>query len=239
MSRWRLCGHDGAEGRAVALDGARILAEERGRSAEAALAALGAASGPVLCVGGGAQERLPAPVLPAAGLTLPPLVQHAPPDRIDGWARLLLVGLTEAQPDWDGVACLLMPEVVHWVHLSAREAVSCQSFLTPRLVAALDGAPTADAGALADSLSRPERLAAHLRAAEMRGEPAAITGHLLGAELAAARPYWLGQSLALIGEGAALAGRAAALEAQAVPVRCHAPGTLLAPAVAALARLTG
>jgi 2-dehydro-3-deoxygalactonokinase len=239
MSLWRLCGHDGAEGRAMALDGARILTQAVGSSAEAALAALGDANGPVLNIGEGAETPLPAPVLPEAGTGLPPLGQKTPPDRIDGWARLLLIGLTEAQPDWDGVACLTMPDLVHWVHLSAREAVSCQSFLTPRLVTALGGTPEADAEALTDSLSRPERLAAHLRAAEIRGAPAALTGHLLGAELAAARPYWLGQSVALIGAGAALAGRAAALEAQAVPITCHAPDALLAPALAALARLTG
>ncbi|MBC7165354.1 MAG: 2-dehydro-3-deoxygalactonokinase [Roseovarius sp.] len=238
MSRWRLCGHDGRGGRALALDGARVLAEARGIGADEALAALGDATGPVLRVGEGVAAPLPAPLLPeTTGQTLPGLSQAAPPDVLDGWTRLLLIGLSEAHPDWDGVACVLTPTLSHWVHLSAREAVSCLSFLTPRLVAALGGAEAADADALADSLSRPERLAAHLRAAEVAGRPAALTGHLLGAELAAARPYWLGQSVALIAPAGGASGRAAALEAQGVPVACHAPGTLIAPAVAALARL--
>ena len=45
MSRWRLCGHDGTEGRALALDGARIMDQARGATADAALAALGDAPG--------------------------------------------------------------------------------------------------------------------------------------------------------------------------------------------------
>lgn len=236
MSRWRLCGHDGQGGRALALDGLQVAAEARGATPDAALAALAETSGPVLRVGEGAAAPLPAPLLPERGLALPDLVQKTPPDRIDGWTRLLLLGLTEARPHWDGVACVLAPKTAQWVHLSAGEAVSCLGFLTPRLVAALGGAEEIDAAALADSLSRPERLAAHLRAAEVAGRPAAVTGHLLGAELAAARPYWLGQSLALVAPAGAASGRAAALKAQGVPVTCHDPEALLPPALAALAR---
>jgi hypothetical protein len=231
MSRWRLCFHDGNAGRALALDGARILDETRADSADAALAAL-AASGPVLRVGDGAAAALPAALLPERiGSGLPGLTQDNPPDCLDGWVRLLLIGLG----DHDGIACVMTPALAHWVHLSAGEAVSCQSFLTPRLAAALGAAPEADAQALADTLSRPERLAAHLRAAEVRGAPAALTGHLLGAELAAARPYWLGQSVALVGDETATAARATALGAQGVPVARHTPDSLLAQAVAALA----
>lgn len=232
MSRWRLCGHDGTEGRALALDGPRILGEARGATAEAALAALGQASDPVLRIGDGPATALPAPLLPGTVQTgLPGLTQTSPPDCIDGWTRLLLIGVK----DHDGIACVTTPTLAHWVHLSAGEAVSCLSFLTPRLATALDAAAEADAQALADTLSRPERLAAHLRAAEVQGTPAALTGHLLGAELAAARPYWLGQSVALIGPETAIGTRAAALEAQGVPVARHAPDSLLARAIPALA----
>ncbi|MBC7131630.1 MAG: 2-dehydro-3-deoxygalactonokinase [Roseovarius sp.] len=236
MSRWRICGHDGQAGRGFALDGARIVAEAGGVTPDAALAALHA-SGPVIRAGEGAPARLPAPLLPEGGAGLAGLVQDTPPDVLDGWTRLLLIGLTEAQPGWDGVACVLTPTVAHWVHLSAGEAVSCLSFLTPRLVTALGGAQDVDANALADSLSRPERLAAHLRAAEVTARPEALTGHLLGAELAAARPYWLGQSVALIAPAGAASGRAEALAAQGVPVTCHDPETLVAPALGALAGL--
>jgi 2-dehydro-3-deoxygalactonokinase len=165
------------------------------------------------------------------------LAQDSPADVLDGWTRLLLIGLSEVSPDWDGVACVLTPSLAHWIHLSAREAVSCLSFLTPRLVTALGGAEDVDADALDDSLSRPERLAAHLRAAEVSNRAEALTGHLLGAELAAARPYWLGQTVRLVAPAGAASGRAAALEAQGVPVSCHDAETLLPPALTALARL--
>jgi 2-keto-3-deoxy-galactonokinase len=231
MSRWRLCGHDGTEGRAMALDGARILDQTRADSADAALAALGA-TGPVLRVGDGVAAALPAALLPDRIRSgLPGLTQDNPPDCLDGWVRLLLIGLG----NHDGIACVMTPTLAHWVHLSAGEAVSCQSFLTPRLATALGAAPEADAQALADTLSRPERLAAHLRGAQVQGARAALTGHLLGAELAAARPYWLGQSVTLVGPAPDTAPRATALAAQGVPVAQADPDSLLSPAIAALA----
>ncbi|MDZ7710685.1 MAG: 2-dehydro-3-deoxygalactonokinase [Roseovarius sp.] len=231
MSLWRLCGHDGSTGRALALDGPRLLHQARADTADAALATLGG-SGPVLRVGEGVASPLPAPLLPERlGPGLPGLTQDSPPDCLDGWVRLLLIGCA----DHDGIACVITPTLAHWVHLSAGEAVSCQSFLTPRLATALGAGDSADADALADTLSRPERLAAHLRGAQVQGAPASLTGHLLGAELAAARPYWLGQSVTLIGADPATAPRATALKAQGVPVTQTEPDTLLAPAIAALA----
>jgi hypothetical protein len=231
MSLWRLCGHDATMGRALALDGPRILGQARGETAAAALAALDGA-GPILRIGEGPAVALPAALLPdTMGCGLPGLTQTVPPDCLDGWTRLLLIGLA----DHDGIACVTTPALAHWVHLSAGEAVSCLSFLTPRLATALDAGETIDDRALGDTLSRPERLAAHLRAAQVQGTPAALTGHLLGAELAAARPYWLGQSVALIGHDPATAPRATALGAQGVPVSRHAPDSLLALAVTALA----
>ena len=235
MSRWRLCGHDGRAGRALALDGPTIRGEVRADTADAALAALDA-PGPVLRVGEGVASPLPAPLLPEPlGPGLPGLTQDGPPDCLDGWVRLLLIALK----DRDGIACVTTPTLAHWVHLSAGEAVSCLSFLTPRLSSALDAADSADDAALADTLSRPERLAAHLRAAQVSGAPASLTGHLLGAELAAARPYWLGQSVTLVGRAPAIGPRATALAAQGVPVTQTDPDSLLAPAIAALAAHRG
>ena len=170
---------------------------------------------------------------------MPGLTQDSPADVLDGWVRLLLLGFAEVQPDWDGVALVLTDQLSHWVHLSAREAVSCQSFLTPRLIAALGGTLPADMGVLGDSLSRPERLAAHLRRAEVTGKTCAISGYLIGAELAAARPYWLGQSVALIDGGGSGAGHAEALEAQGVPVSRHDPEAILSEALTALGERIG
>ncbi|MEQ9257743.1 MAG: 2-dehydro-3-deoxygalactonokinase, partial [Roseovarius sp.] len=63
------------------------------------------------------------------------------------------------------------------------------------------------------------------------------TGHLMGAELAAARAYWLGQQVAVIGP--AQGAHATALALQGVPSTAHAPEDLIAPGLAALARALG
>ena len=47
--------------------------------------------------------------------------------------------------------------------------------------------------------------------------PARLSGLLIGAELAAMRPYWLGQSVALVGDPRLNALYASALKAQGVP----------------------
>lgn len=240
MSDWAIVGHDGRRSRAFLLRDGRVVDSADGPDREAALAALSARPDRVFHIGEGAPDSLPAALLPGSpGRGLPGLTQESPADVLDGWVRLLLLGFAEARPDWDGVALVLTDQLSHWVHLSAREAVSCQSFLTPRLMHALGGTLPADMDALGDSLSRPERLAAHLRSAEVTGRADAISGHLIGAELAAARPYWLGQSVILIDGGASGAGHAAALEAQGVPVSRHDPEVILSEALAALGERIG
>jgi len=240
MSDYAIVGHDGRRARAFLLREGRVFDRAEGADREAALAALSAKPDRVFNIGEGAPDSLPAAVLPGnPARGLPGLTQESPADVLDGWVRLLILGFTEAQPDWDGVVLVLTDQLSHWVHLSAREAVSCQSFLTPRLVAALGGTLPADMGALGDSLSRPERLAAHLRRAEVTGKTGAISGYLIGAELAAARPYWLGQSVALIDCGGSGAGHAQALEAQGVPVSRHDPETTLSEALTALGERIG
>ena len=240
MSDCAIVGHDGHRARAFVLRGGRVVDSAHGPDRDAALAALVAVPERVFHIGDGAPDNLPTPLLPITPARgLPGLTQNSPADVIDGWVRLMLLGFVEAQPDWDGVALVLTDQLSHWVHLSAREAVSCQSFLTPRLIAALGGTLPADMGAIGDSLSRPERLAAHLRSAEVSGRAGAISGYLIGAELAAARPYWLGQSVALIDGGGSGAGHAEALEAQGVPVSRHDPEAILSTALAALGERIG
>ncbi|WP_294610847.1 2-dehydro-3-deoxygalactonokinase [uncultured Roseovarius sp.] len=238
MTDWAVIGHDGLQSRVFTMRGARILDQGCGADEAAALEGLGPRSR-LYRIGEGQPDALPCPLLPGSGRSLAGLTQDSPPDVIDGWVRFILLGFAEAHPNWDGVACVLSDQLSHWVHLSANEAVSCQSFLTPRLITALGGALPPDSAAISDSLSRPERLAAHLRSAQVTATPAALSGHLLGAELAAARPYWLGQSVALIAPAGAASGYAAALGAQGVPVEQHAPDALLPGALAALARALG
>ncbi|WP_375554174.1 2-dehydro-3-deoxygalactonokinase [Roseovarius mucosus] len=235
MTDWAAIGHDGACARAFVMQGARIVEQAAAPDEAAARAQLLSMPQRVFRIGEGQGDHLPTQVLPQGGRGLAPLVQDTPPDVIDAWVRLLLIGVLQARAQWDGVAWVVGRDLSHWVHLSAREAVSCQSFVTPRLVRLLGGAVLPCAEAMADTLSRPERLAAHLRGAEVRGGSAAITGHLLAAELAAARPYWLGQSVVLIADGSQAAGLAGALREHGAPVEHVAPESLIASALAALA----
>lgn len=174
---------------------------------------------------------------------LPGLRQAAPCGVMQG-ALARLSGFLQLNPDWDGVVCL-PGAVTHWVQVSAREAVSFQSALTGQMAQAaaqamgLEAAGGWDKAALAeaaaDGIARPEQLAARLAAVQASSVldelPAAaararIWGLLLGAELAAARPYWLGQNLALIAEPPLQALYGAALEAQALPVTLADPGRM-------------
>jgi 2-dehydro-3-deoxygalactonokinase len=80
--------------------------------------------------------------------------------------------------------------------------------------------------AMTDTISRPERLAARLfsiRAESLlHGQTgpqarARLSGLLIGAELAATRPYWLGQQIAIIGNGTAARLYQQALATQGAP----------------------
>ncbi|CUH63288.1 2-keto-3-deoxy-galactonokinase [Thalassovita gelatinovora] len=171
-------------------------------------------------------ETVPARLLPEND-DLKDLEQTAPLGLLPAPERLLLIGLTRVQQNWDGVACVIGAERSHWVQISADEAVSFQSFLTPRLAAVLaPDAARADAEAAGDSLSQPERLATQLSSADLSGDGPAILGHLIGAELAAARPYWLGQRVALIGVARWVEAYRAALAAQGVTVEGFEAGEL-------------
>jgi 2-dehydro-3-deoxygalactonokinase len=95
-------------------------------------------------------------------------------------------------------------------------------------VASAQTGPEAFAEAVGETLSRPERLAQRLfsiRADNVlsglspdaaRGR---LSGFLIGAELAAARPYWLGQEVAVAAAPGLADLYAAALGAQGVAVR--------------------
>ena len=99
--------------------------------------------------------------------------------------------------------------------------VSFASFMTGELFALLAGASVLRHGvgadgwsdadfaeAVAETLSHPERLSGRLFGIRAEGllaglaperARARLSGLLIGAELAAARPYWLGREVALIG----------------------------------------
>ena len=191
--------------------------------------------GAVIVRVGETADALPAPLLPGSGRSLPALTQHNPADVISGWVRLWIAGFLAERGGSDGIVCALQGDVSHWVHVCAQEAVSSQSFLTARLIVTLEGDLSLHKGALVDSLSRPERLAAYLRHAEISGDRAATTGYLVGAELAAARPYWLGQQVIVIGDGEMTRVYAQALATQGCAVMQRAISDVLPSGLAALA----
>ncbi len=151
---------------------------------------------------------------------IPGIKQNTPADVMRG-EETQIAGFLALNPDWDGVICLPGTHS-KWVHVSASEIVSFQTFMTGELFAAISAQTVLrhslhgdelDADAFTETLStilsRPERLASTLfsiRAADLlHGQSAAIaraqlSGALIGAELAAAKPYWLGQNVTLIGE---------------------------------------
>lgn len=175
---------------------------------------------------------------------VPGLMQASPPDVMRG-EEVQVAGALALVPGFDGVICLPGTHT-KWVHVSAGEVVSFQTAMTGELFALLsrqsvlrhgmagDGwdAPAFDA-AVSEAMSRPERLAARLfslRAEDLlAGLPAAsararLSGLLIGAELAATRPYWLGQSVIVAGDDSLAGHYARALAAQGLRARVL-PGT--------------
>ncbi|MCG7494899.1 2-dehydro-3-deoxygalactonokinase [Thalassobius sp. Cn5-15] len=168
----------------------------------------------IIPFGGAASQPVPAKLIcPVPGGALS---QTQPLGLLPMSSRLALAGLCRVAKDFDGVACVVDGDQSHWVQISADEAVSFQSYLTPLLVRSLGAGDfdTLDADALSDTLSRPERLATQLSSAQLAENAGATIGHLLGAELAATKPYWLGQRVALVATGPLSTGYKAAFASQ-------------------------
>lgn len=149
----------------------------------------------------------------------PGLKQMRPADVMRG-EETQIAGALALLPAFDGVVCLPGTHS-KWAHVSAGEVVSFQTFMTGEMFAllsahsvlrhAMSGDVWQDAAfdqglddgyAHPDALSsrlftlRAESLIADLSAAAAR---ARLSGLLIGAELAAARPYWQDRQIALIG----------------------------------------
>ena len=180
---------------------------------------------------------------------VPGLRQNKPADVMRG-EETQIAGALALTPGFDGVFC--MPGThTKWVHISAGEVISFQTFMTGELFALLStqsvlrhgmtGAGWDDSAfdaSLSVALSRPEKIAANLfslRAESLLANlaPAAartrLSGLLIGVELAAAKPYWLGQPIAIIGADALSGTYARALAAQGLtPTLIPANETVLA-----------
>lgn len=166
----------------------------------------------------------------------PGIKQTSPADVMRG-EETQIAGALAVRPGFDGVLCLPGTHT-KWVHVSAGEVVSFQTFMTGEIFALLsqqsvlrhgmagDGWDDAafDQG-VAGGLARPERIAARLFSLRAEGliaglgpdaARARLSGLLIGTELAGARPYWLGQPVALVGSHRLSAAYARALAAQGV-----------------------
>ena len=170
---------------------------------------------------------------------VPGLQQTSPADVIRG-EETQVAGFLALNPGWDGVICLPGTHS-KWVHVSAGEVVSFQTFMTGEMFALLSEhsvlrhsvagwAKDGFTDGVAQGMERPERLMARLFA--LRAEAllnglaadvarARLSGLLIGAELAAAKPYWLGQRVAVIGAQPLAQHYAQALGTLSVPVATH------------------
>ena len=149
-----------------------------------------------------------------------------------------IAGLLALDPDFDGIACLPGTHT-KWVRISAGEICNFKSFMTGELFGLIanqsvlrhsvgegDCDPALFRDAVSDAMSRPERGYAglfQLRAESLLSglDPAAararLSGTLIGWEMAAARPWWLGSQVTIIGAPALSALYADSLAAQGVP----------------------
>ncbi|TMV89714.1 2-dehydro-3-deoxygalactonokinase [Thioclava sp. BHET1] len=126
---------------------------------------------------------------------LPGLVQTRPDETVTPPEAARIAGILAGMAQFDGVIWICGATSL-WAHISAGEIVSVTRMGSAAMLAGL-GAPL-HAGeefdaALSDALSRPERMARDLGALALSGRSERAAGAVLGAELAATRPWWLGQ----------------------------------------------
>ena len=166
------------------------------------------------------QAVLVAPTDPRISVyILPGLSQKSPADVMRG-EETQIAGYLAQSPNFDGVICLPGTHT-KWAHISAAEVVSFKTYMTGEMFSLLCSASVlrhsvggddwdddAFLAALDQIYSRPQSLAGDLfslRANDLLSSVksgqsrAALSGMLIGLELAAARPYWLGQAVVLIG----------------------------------------
>ena len=186
--------------------------------------------------------------------------QTNPPDVMRG-EETQIAGLLTLAPGFDGVVA--MPGThTKWVQLTGGDIFHFASFMTGELYALISqhsvlrhsvDAKGFDADAFAeavdDALSHPERIAAKLfsirahhllQGADPAKAASRLSGLLVGLELGGAKPYWLGQDIALVAEGQHAERYAIALGQLGAAFQTHDPDAcVLAGLTAAHASLTG
>ena len=184
----------------------------------------------------GDNVKRPATRDPRLDVTILPGLSQAKPADVMRGEETQIAGFLAGTPDFDGILCLPGTHT-KWVQISAGEVVSFRTFMTGELFALIsqqsvlrhsmdDGwDDTAFADAVRDGMAHPQALAGRvfsLRAESLLLPPAEgaakaqLSGLLIGAELTAARPYWLGQRLTLLGDAGLSRLYAAALEPEGV-----------------------
>ena len=151
---------------------------------------------------------------------LPGVIQTSPADIMHG-EELKIAGFIFENPKFDGIICL-PGRHTKWVHISAGEIVSFRTFLTGELFALLSEQSKSHQSAkeeswddiafedaMSDTMSSPQNLTFKLfglRADSMLNGLTTIEarsklfGMLIGLELSGAKPFWLGQQIAIVGE---------------------------------------
>lgn len=189
---------------------------------------------------------------------IPGLKQNSPADVMRG-EETQIAGFLSRNPKFDGIICLPGTHT-KWVHISADEVVSFQTFMTGELFSVISQSTVlrhtvstdgwdeqAFVETVSDTLSRPERLAARLFSLRAEGliadlgaaaARARLSGLLIGAELAAARAYWLGQQIAIVGAPDISSAYQAALMSQGItPIVAEGTAMTLAGLSAARSQL--
>lgn len=155
------------------------------------------------------------PVWIAAGV-----MQRQPADVMRG-EETQIAGVLAAQPDFDGILCLPGTHS-KWVRISAGEICHFQTVMTGEIHALLsrqsvlrhslggtvDPDNPAFGAAVDQALSRPHAAWAalfRLRAADVIGQPdpeaaSTLSGLLIGLDLGATRPHWLGMEIGIVGD---------------------------------------
>ncbi|WP_265500920.1 2-dehydro-3-deoxygalactonokinase [Paracoccus beibuensis] len=163
--------------------------------------------------------------------------QAGPADVMRG-EETQVAGLLSLSPEFDGIVCLPGTHT-KWVRVSAGEICNFKSLMTGELFGLIAGQsvlrhtvategsnPQVFLAAVSDAMARPERGFGglfQLRAEALLGDldpieaRARLSGTLIGWELAAAKPWWLGCDVTVIGAPSLSALYAEALGAQGVP----------------------
>ena len=157
-------------------------------------------------------------------------VCQAQPPAILTQGSAQIFGYLAQNPEFDGVLCLV-DDHTSWARISAEEIVSFANFATGEVYRTLTRGEFAnDAGAaflagVEQGYSAPAKFASRLnsiRAGQVlngvshAGANAQICGLFIGAEIASARPYWLGMPVVVIGDDAPARAYQSALLAQGV-----------------------